>query len=344
MTSRSVMSLFAGAACLAAACVAHAFDVAPFKPGDGVDTDAAKQLVERYNNRPQQKWVTPRPDEIPSGARGDAIRYGMEILRDTSSHIGPHAPDPALRYSANNLNCVNCHEAGASGMPGTKPFALPFVNVVNDYPKLDIKSMRIISLEDRIAQMCGRGAVPFAHDSKEMKAIVAYMTWLGSKARPGMGMDGTGLETVQMPARAADAHSGEQLFNAKCAACHSSAGTGIRKPDFANGGGYVFPPIAGDDTYDDGGHMYMVPLLTRFVHANMPFGSSAAAPVLSVDEAYDIAAYVNSVLPRKHSMTRVASYPDPLFRPEGFAVPELFGGDAAAYQAARFGPYKTANP
>ncbi|MNE54515.1 hypothetical protein D3C80_1492980 [compost metagenome] len=97
--------------------------------------------------------------------------------------------------------------------------------------------------------------------------------------------------------------------------------------------------MAGDDTYDDGGHMYMVPLLTRFIHANMPLGSSAAAPQLTVEEAYDIAAYINSELPRRHAPQRVGAYPDSAFRPAGFAIPEHFPNDPEGYRRARFGPF-----
>lgn len=318
---------------------AYAFDVSPLKPGDAVDTPTGASLSRRYENRPNQPWAMPDPSDIPNGPQGDLIRFGMTILTDTSRTIGPQAPDQTQRYSANNLNCVHCHEAGSSGLPGTKPFALPFVNLVNDYPKLDIKSMRIVSIEDRIRQMCGKGAIPFTHDSRAMRAVVAYITWLDAKAKPGMRMEGTGLQTLAMPDRAADPHIGARLFEEKCAVCHTKTGAGVRRPDFDAGGGYQFPPIAGTDTYDDGGHMYMIPLLARFIHANMPFGATAATPVLSIDEAYDIAAYVDSALARRHSLVRPTLYPDPAFRPSGFVIPEMFQNEAA-YEAARFGPYK----
>ena len=332
------------AATMLSCATSPAFDIAPFKVGDRPDTEAAKVLLAHYEQRPSQAWAVPGRKDLPGGAQGELIAYGIQILTNTSRTVGPNAPDKALRHSANNLNCTNCHQAGAEGLPGTKPYALPFVNVVNDYPKLDVKTMRVISLEDRILQMFGRGPVPLEKDSREMKAMVAYMSWLGSKARPNSRMAGTGLEEIPMPPRAADPRVGEGLFAQQCASCHSARGTGQQHPEFGQGAGYAIPPIAGDDTYTDGGHMYMVPLLTRFVHANMPLGSSAASPILTVEEAYDIAAYVNSELPRRHVPGREASYPDAAFRPAGFAIPELFQGDEAAYRAARFGPYKTGNP
>lgn len=174
----------------------RAADVTPFKPGDRVDTQVAKALLERYDARPIQPWVVQEQRDLPTGARGELIKYGIEILTHTSRVIGPNAPIRSHRYSGNNLNCINCHQVGPSGLPGAKPFALPYVNVANDYPKLNIRTMRIVSLEDRILQMCGKGAVPMVEDSREMKAIVAYMTWLDSKAKPNMRMGGTGLQQV----------------------------------------------------------------------------------------------------------------------------------------------------
>lgn len=310
-------------------------------PGTRPGTQDAAEILKSDEARPEQPFVIPNAQDIPVREAGDLIRYGIEILQHTSRIVGPNAPDPALRYSRNNLDCTNCHEAGPSGLPGTKPFALPFANVVNDYPKLDVKSMRVISIEDRVAGMLGAGAVKVTPEKREMRAVVAYLKWLNSTAAPNQRMHGAGLiRDVAWPSRAADPEHGARLYAENCAACHGPEGLGQRNPDFDQGGGYAIPPIAGDDTYDDSGHMYMVPLLTRFLAANMPFGSTAEAPQLSVEDAYDIAAFVNSALPRGRAPNRTALYPDPAFRPQGFAIPENFPGDQEGYRAARFGPYR----
>ena len=308
-------------------------------PAAQIDSAEAAVLLREYQARPVQPWRLPDAAQIPQDAEGQRIRAGMALLQQTTRLAGPLAQDPSKRFSRNNLNCVNCHQAGPSGLPGSKPYALPLVNAVNDYPKLDPKSMRMITLEQRVAGMFGKGEVELTAQTPELQAILAYLRWLGSAAEPGKAMTGSGLKEVALPERAADPARGRGLFAARCAQCHGAGGEGMPAADFAQGGGYLFPPLAGDDTYDDGGHMYMVPLLTRFIHANMPLGSSADAPQLKVDEAYDIAAYINSELPRRHAPGRVGAYPDPAFRPAGFAIPEHFPGDPAGYRQARFGPF-----
>ncbi len=310
------------------------------RAGEAVDTVRAMQLLKREAALPVRPWTEPDPAAIPAGDAGNAIRYGKALLTRTSTLIGPNAPDPARRFAGNNLNCVHCHAVGPSGLPGTKPYSLPLVNVVNEYPKLDIKSMKVITLEARIAGMIGKGpagAIPA--DGPEMQAILAYLKWLGRGGKPGTRMAQTGLDEVAMPSRAADVGRGESLYRTHCLSCHQPDGTGIKAPDFASGGGYSFPPIAGNDSYDDGGHMAMVPLLTRFLAANMPYGSTKRSPRLTVDEAYDIAAYVTNNLPRRHNPGRTRSYPAEALRPGGFVIPEHFPGDDAAYQRARFGPF-----
>lgn len=313
-------------------------------PGSVPNSQQAAILFQRFASRPMQPWAVPQMETIAQGAEGELIRYGMKLMQQTTQLAGPLAQDHSKRYSRNNLNCTNCHEAGPSGLPGSKPFALPLVNAVNDYPKLDPKSMKVITLEQRIAGMFGKGEVELTSQKPEMQAIVAYLRWLGGQAKPDMAMTGTGLLPIVMPDRAADPRQGQGLFATHCTQCHGVKGEGMPAPDFAKGGGYLFPPIAGDDTYDDGGHMYMVPLLTRFIYANMPLGSSASAPQLKIDEAYDIAAYINSELPRRHAPQRVGAYPDPAFRPAGFAIPEHFPGDPEGYRRARFGPFPPESP
>lgn len=327
------------ALCLAGA--AAAIDLARFPVGTQVsDEKVARALLAQQAARPSMPWLPLSPADIPPGAQGDLIRYGMDLMSHTSRLIGPRAPDRQLRLSRNDLNCAACHQAGPSGLPGTKPFALPLYNASHDLPRLDVKSMKIMSLQMHIARMLGAGQVPVRDDMREVKALVAYIEWLGKGNPGGARVDGTGLvESVALPNRAADPVRGAALYRRSCVACHGAQGLGTRNPDFDNGGGYAFPPIAGDDAYDDGGHMYMVPLLSRFVYANMPFGASASRPQLTIDDAYDIAAYVNSALPRKHNGARTGFYPMAPLRPSGFVLPEQFTGQPGLYEQRRFGPF-----
>lgn len=325
----------------AAGALAAAIDLARFPIGTEVtDPVVARRLLDAAAARPVRDWSVLRPSDIPAGPEGNLIRYGMDLMSRTSELIGPRVAQRAMRFSRNDLNCVACHQAGPSGLPGTKKFSLPLYNAAHDFPKLDTKNMKVMSLQMGIARMLGAGDVKIGPDTKEMRALVAYIGWLGKGNPVGARIAGTGLdEALSLPPRAADPGLGKALYQAHCVSCHGAEGLGTKKPGFDAGRGYAFPPIAGPDSYDDGGHMFMIPLLTRFLRVNMPLGASADQPKLSVDEAYDIAAYVNSALPRKRHGARQSLYPLAQFRPAGFVIPEQFPGQDAAYQRHRFGPF-----
>ena len=159
---------------------AHAFDIAPHRVGDSLDTAAAQALLARYEARAKQPWREPDESRIPAGPEGAQIREGIDLLRNTSRRVGKLAPDAAKRMNWNSLNCVNCHQAGPSGLPGSKMYTLPLVNAVNDYPKFDIKSGKVISLEQRALGMFGAGAVPIKADTPESRP--SWPTCAGSAA------------------------------------------------------------------------------------------------------------------------------------------------------------------
>ncbi|WP_084402675.1 c-type cytochrome [Cupriavidus sp. amp6] len=287
--SRWCAAILSGAALLPGAAAA---DVPAPRAGEVADTARATELLKRQAALPRRPWSVPDPATIPTGEAGNEIRHGKTLLEQTARSIGPNATDPGKRFAGNNLNCVQCH-AGPSGLPGTKPYALPLVNVVHEYPKLDVKSMKVITLQDRIAGMVGKGPTGgIPTDSTEMRAIVAYLKWLGSGGKPDTRMGKTGLYEAVLPARSVNQQRGEQVYRAQCIACHQVDGKGVKHADFARGGGYSFPPIAGNDSFDDGGHISMVPLMTRFLLLNMPYGASEQNRKLSLEDAYDVAAYV----------------------------------------------------
>lgn len=286
--------------------------------GAVLTTQEAHQFLEHYLPNPQQEWPKHLPTraDIPKGKQGEYIKKGIAILEHTSSLVGPRVKNPDKRISHNNLNCIQCHAAGESGLPGTRQWQLPYINVRHEYPKLDIKSMKIITLQDRIRGMFGGGNGKLSDDSEEMKAIMAYFTWLGSYTKPGASMKGSFLKEISEPKVAANPKKGKKLYEAKCQVCHGEKGLGVKKPGFEKGAGYLYPPIAGDDSYTDGGHMYLVPVMARFIYGYMPLGATLENPQLTVEEAHHIALFINSTLPRKHDPKRGSYYPNPAFRPE----------------------------
>ena len=54
--------------------------------------------------------------------------------------------------------------------------------------------------------------------------------------------------------------------------------------------GYVFPPLWGPDSFNDGAGMHRVLTAARFIKARMPLGEAD----LTDDEAFDVAAFINA--------------------------------------------------
>lgn len=321
---------------------ALAMDVSPYKAGQVLTAEQAEELKQRYADRSIQEWK-PAPDKatINSQTDADLILYGIQVLDKTAESIGPKAADAAKRYSGNNLNCSSCHQKGTDGLPGTKYYSMPFNNVVNDYPNFRSRSMAIGSAADRVngcmTRSMGDGrALP--EDSREMQGILAYFEWLATGSKKNMAMKGTGLPKTDIPPRTADVSRGKLVYEKNCQSCHGITGLGTKGPDFETSGNYIFPPLAGSDSFNDGAGMSRILKSTRFIHANMPLGTQSDKPALSADDAFDVAGYVES-LKRPHKEGRDKDFPNEKFRPVDYPVPEYFNGDKKKLERAKYGPF-----
>jgi thiosulfate dehydrogenase len=235
------------------------------------------------------KWASPQMRSVGNDAFGKLVKYGYALMADTANQIGPTVADPAKRYSGNNLTCQNCHLKA-----GTQPYALPLMGVLGQFPQYRGREGEIGTLEERIngcmeRSMNGR-ALPL--DGLEMKAFLAYSKWLSTGIPDGAKLIGAGTMRIDEPDRAADPDNGAKVYADTCALCHAKDGRGQRA---ATGSGYQFPPIAGPDSYNNGAGMTRVLTAAAFVRHNMPFGTTFEAPVLSDADAYDVAAYINSL-------------------------------------------------
>jgi thiosulfate dehydrogenase len=171
-----------------------------------------------------------------------------------------------------------------------------------------------------------------------MKGILAYYDWLAKGTKKDLAMAGTGVPRLTLPDRQASVQNGETVYKTYCIACHGTNALGTKAPGYDVTGNYTFPPLAGNDSFDDGAGMSRLIGATEFVHANMPLGATSKTPVLSVEQAYDVAVYFLS-LPREHRKGRDKDFPDPEYRPADYAVPEYFNGDKKALEKAKLGPY-----
>jgi thiosulfate dehydrogenase len=235
------------------------------------------------------KWEPPQLRSVGDDPLGKLVKYGYALMVDTANQIGPTVADPAKRYAGNNLTCQNCHLKA-----GTQPYAIPLMGVWGQFPQYRGREGEIGTIEERVngcmeRSMNGR-ALPL--DGLEMKAFLAYLRWLSGGIPDGAKLIGAGTLRIKEPDRAADLGNGAKVYAGTCAVCHGKDGLGQRAP---TGSGYQFPPLAGPDSYNNGAGMTRVLTAAAFVRHNMPFGTTFDAPVLSDADAYDVAAYINSL-------------------------------------------------
>jgi len=256
--------------------------------------------------------------------------YGKRLLAQTSELLGPDNPDPKMRYSGSRLACGSCH-LGTGMEPGT----LALLQATQHYPRFSPRVGGMTDIEDRVNECMARSmngrALPA--NSPELIAMASYIRSLGDR---NAAMSASLLKAKEPPAlktpdRAADLKAGKQVFDDKCAQCHGSDGAGLLAE--ANPiHGYVFPPLWGPDSFNDGAGMHRVLTAARFIKARMPLGKAD----LTNDQAFDVAAFINAQ-PRPHMANLDRDFPDRKAKP----VDTSYGpyADSFAPEQHQFGPF-----
>jgi thiosulfate dehydrogenase len=236
------------------------------------------------------------------GPENDLIRYGHALVVDTPRYIGRSAEDPAMAYGGNNLSCQNCHLKA-----GLQPFAAPFVSTAATFPMM--VNNKVVTLPDRIngCMELGLNGRALPEDSQEMAALIAYIEFAGRDTPEGVRLPGMGLMPIPLPADVPDSRRGVEVYAQHCAACHGEGGLGEAKP--LPEVGYYVPPLWGEDAFNGGAGMGQIAYAASYIRANMPVGADYREPVLTVQEAWDVAAYM-------------ISQPHPLAPPEPEPEPE----------------------
>ena len=171
----------------------------------------------------------------------------------------------------------------------------------------------------------------------EMKAFLAFTKWMSAGIPDGAKLTGSGAMSVKEPPRAADLPHGGEVYARVCATCHGGDGQGQRAE---SGNGYRFPPLWGPDSYNDGAGMARVLGAAAFIKHNMPFGTTYASPLLSDEEAYDVAAFINSAeRPRRATLDK--DFPTRLLKPVDTAYgPYADDFPQAQHKLGPFGPIR----
>ncbi len=239
-------------------------------------------------------WNPPDATKIPGGKSGDSIRYGAEIIEHTAEFYGPKG---SIGRISNGLNCQNCHLNG-----GRQLFGNNYSVFIANYPKMSGRSGTLETPAMRLMNCFERSLSGQSPDTskREIKSMLAYLKWMGQGVKPGAKLFGSGTEKLKLLERAADPVKGEGVFVSKCRSCHGSRGEGLLSADKTS---FIYPPLWGKHSYNDGAGMFRISNLAGFVKNNMPFGVTYQNPQLTDVEAWNVAAYINSQ-PRPHKDQR----------------------------------------
>ena len=114
----------------------------------------------------------------------------------------------------------------------------------------------------------------------------AYQYAMGNETQQldttkGNKFDGTGLEKIPLLSRKTDKTLGEVVYVNNCQQCHGDKGQGMKNNQIA---GYLYPPLRGDGSYNDGAGMYRLSDFSAFVKNNMPYQSTSHADPTLTDE------------------------------------------------------------
>ena len=284
------------------------------------NNDAAKKDAVAY-------WIAPDVNTITDDKEKELVAYGKELIAHTSKYLGPNGS--VLKIS-NGMNCQNCHLQA-----GTAVFGNNYGSVASLYPKFRARSGTEENIYKRVNDCIERSLNGKALDTagKEMQAIVAYIKFLGTNVSKGKKAEGSGLKDLAYLDRAADTVKGNIVYTSKCKSCHQANGEGILNAGKTE---YTFPALWGNKSYNDGAGLYRLSSFAKYVKYNMPQGATHENPLLTDEEAWDVAAYINAQN-RPHINTP-KDWPDKSKKP----VDHPFGpySDNFSEEQHKFGPFK----
>ena len=276
---------------------------------------------------PATLWKAPDWASMDTAPNAAELQYGKELVANTAEYLGPKGKVMTI---SNGMNCQNCHLQA-----GTAPLGNNYGAVASTYPKVRARSGMEEDIQKRINDCFERSlnGTALTRDSKEMKAMVAYINWVGNEVPKGEVPVGSGIYEVPLLDRAADPNKGKLVYASQCASCHQADGKGMAKPD---GTGYVYPPLWGENSYNHGAGLYRLSRFAGYVKANMPLGATYATPILTDEESWDLAAYVNSMERPGKDLSQ--DWPDISKKP----MDHPFGpfSDEFTEEQHKFGPFK----
>lgn len=288
-----------------------------------------KKEVVKIDTNFVQVWTAPAEWRIMKlePEEQKLVKYGKELIAHTSEYLGPKG---SVLQTSNGMNCQNCHLNA-----GTQPWGNNYFAVQANYPKFRERSGSVENQIKRVNDCFERSLNGKALDStsREMKAILAYIKWVGSDVPKKTTPRGAGIFKIKGLKRANDPEKGRIVYEQKCQSCHQANGEGLLAE---NGKSYTYPPLWGKNSYNHGAGLYRISNFAGYVRYNMPLGATFERPQITDEEAWDLAAFVNSQ-PRP---TKDLSKDWPNIAGKPFDHPFGPYADPFSEQQHKYGPYK----
>ena len=290
----------------------------------------SKEIISDENSvaeKTDDVWMAPDTSTISNETNKELIHYGRKLISNTAYYFGPKGK---IANISNGMNCQNCHLDA-----GTKPFGNNYSAVASTYPKFRERSGSIENIAKRVNDCFERSLNGKTLDTsqKEMQAIIAYIKWLGKDVPKGEKPKGAGITDLVYMNRAANPETGKIVYMQKCKSCHTENGEGKLNADKV---AYQYPPLFGNHSYNNGAGLYRLSRFAGYIKNNMPQGATYDNPQLSDEEAWDVAAFVNSQPRPKKDVSK--DWPNMKSKP----IDNPFGPYADKFSEAqhKYGPFQ----
>lgn len=225
---------------------------------------------------------------IPKGEIAPYIVQGCNIFTQTTRHRPVGYPS----FWETRMNCTSCHLNG-----GTKEYAAHMADAAVNYPMVYSSQNIVYTNRMRIARCYAHSIneILYGSNSEHYKLIGLYIAWVGEKNGLPVGTmrASRGIHNIRGTAvQHASNMAGQKAYVEKCQQCHGPAGYGTDKYD--NDPFLHPPPINGSATFVRTATLSYPERFASFIQNNMPPGATHEHPLITEQEALDIAEFIQA--------------------------------------------------
>lgn len=220
----------------------------------------------------------------PTGNNAPYVVKGCNLVVNPRGHMS----GPISRLWPTGLSCQSCHRDA-----GDRPNAASISHGAVALPHMMTSMSQPIRFDRRVLMCFARSldSLDLGLDAPELIHINVYANWLAQKEKLPIGVlpPGRGIPLLfDALGKGQSFLAGERVYRSYCQPCHGFAGNGGGVPF----NGRVPPPIAGPESFTRAASTADPFRLAGFVQANMPPGATKDHPVLTDQQALDVAAYL----------------------------------------------------